>query len=369
MRVLIVCRMFDRVAGGVERMAIALMNALVERGHDVSLFTWDREGAQPYYPMAAGIRWHRLDMGDPSRTANTALRYLRMRRFRSLALAEPPDVVVAFQHGPFLFAALSLLGTGIPVVLAERNAPDQLDHTRAGRHRRAIFTTMRLARAITVQFESYAQRYPSYLHTRIVPIANPVYAAKSFASPDADKAQRTLLSVGRLSYQKNYAALVRAFASIAPSFPDWQLRIVGEGEERASLQALAESLEVAARVSWPGAVRDVAVEYRSADLFCMPSRWEGFPNALAEAMAHGLPAVAFRHCAGMAELVTPGHNGELADGNGDPRALAAALAPLMKDAAARGRMGLEARRLSEVYRPEKSFDDWETLLREVARAS
>ncbi|HXV14426.1 MAG TPA: glycosyltransferase [Candidatus Krumholzibacteria bacterium] len=369
MRVLFVCRMFDRVAGGVERMAIALMNDLAERGHDVSLFTWDRANAQPYYPMAAAIHWHRLDMGDPSRTANALSRGLRMRRFRSLALADPPEVVVAFQHGPFLFAALSLLRTGIPVVLAERNAPEQLDHTRAGRHRRAIFATMRLARAITVQFEGYVQRYPAYLRARIVPIANPVYGAKSFAVPDADKAQRVLLSVGRLSYQKNHAALVRAFALLSPSFPEWQLRIVGDGEERAALQALSESLGVAARVSWPGAVRDVAVEYRAADLFCMPSRWEGFPNALAEAMAHGLPVVGFRHCAGMAELVIPGHNGELADGNGDPGALAAALEPLMKDAARRGRMGLEARRIAEVYRPSKSFDDWENLLSQVARAS
>ncbi|MCI0452779.1 MAG: glycosyltransferase family 4 protein [Candidatus Latescibacteria bacterium] len=369
MRVLFVCRMFDRVAGGVERMAIALMNDLVERGHDVSLFTWDRANAQPYYPMASAIRWHRLDMGDPSRTANAASRYLRMRRFRSLARAERPDAVVGFQHGPFLFAALSLVRTGIPVVLSERNAPDQLDHTRAGRHRRAIFVTMRLARAITVQFEGYVQRYPAFLQARIVPIANPVYAAKAFAVPNADKAQRVLLSVGRLSYQKNYSALVRAFALLVPSFPDWQLRIVGDGEERAALQSLAESLGIAARVSWPGAVRDVPVEYRAADLFCMPSRWEGFPNAVAEAMAHGLPVVGFRHCAGMAELITPGHNGELADGNGDPPALAAALEPLMRDSAARGRMGIEARRIAEVYRPSKSFDDWENLLSEVARAS
>jgi glycosyltransferase involved in cell wall biosynthesis len=369
MRILFVCRMFDRVAGGVERMAIALMNDLAERGHDVSLFTWDRANAQPYYPMANTIRWHRLDMGDPSRTANAASRLLRMRRLRSLALAKPPAVVVAFQHGPFLFAALSLLGTKIPVLLSERNAPEQFDHTRAGRHRRAIFASMRLARAITVQFESYVARYPSYLRARIVPIANPVYAAQSFAAPDADKAQHTLLSVGRLSYQKNYAALLRAFALLAPSLPAWRLRIVGDGEERAALEALAESLGVAARVSWPGEVREVAAEYRAADLFCMPSRWEGFPNALAEAMAHGLPVVAFRHCAGMAELVTPCHNGELAEGNGDPQALAAALEPLMRDAARRGRMGREARRISDLYRPSKSFDDWENLLHEVARAS
>jgi len=114
------------------------------------------------------------------------------------------------------------------------------------------------------------------------------------------------------------------------------------------------------------ATPDVSAEYRAADLFCLPSRWEGFPNALAEAMAHGLPAVGFRHCAGVNELILPGHNGQLADGNDDADTLAAVLGPLMLDSAARARMGMEARRITERYRPEKSFDDWEQLLRRVA---
>jgi glycosyltransferase involved in cell wall biosynthesis len=225
-----------------------------------------------------------------------------------------------------------------------------------------------MAAAVTVQFESYIRRYPKNLRARIVAIHNPVYGADAFATPDADKSRRTLLSVGRLSYQKNFAALVRAFAGLAGDFPDWQLRIVGDGEERKALQDLAAGLGIGPRVSLPGAARDVSTEYRAADLFCLPSRWEGFPNALAEAMAHGLPVVGYRDCAGMSELITPGQDGQLADGNGDPTALSAALKPLMEDAALRGRMGVEARRIAELYRPEKSFDDWEQLLRRVAGA-
>ena len=66
-----------------------------------------------------------------------------------------------------------------------------------------------------------------------------------------------------------------------------------------------------------GAVTDVAAEYAAADLFCLPSRWEGFPNTVAEALAHGLPAVAYEGCAGTGDLVEPGENGLLAAGNGD----------------------------------------------------
>jgi GalNAc-alpha-(1->4)-GalNAc-alpha-(1->3)-diNAcBac-PP-undecaprenol alpha-1,4-N-acetyl-D-galactosaminyltransferase len=366
LRLLFVCRIFDRGVGGVERMAILLMNAMVERGHEVSLFTWDAAGAQGYYPMSAGIRWHRLDMGDPATPAGWPLRLARMRAFRRLASSPRPDVVIAYQHGPFLFAALSTLATGIPVVLAERSAPDRFDYLRAGRRRALIFETMRLARAITVQFERYIRRYPPYLRARMVAIPNPVHAVEAYAQPGAARGRRTLLSVGRLSYEKNFSALLRAFALLSDACPQWRLRIVGEGEERGALTALADELGIRDRVSMDGPARDVSAEYRAADLFCLPSRWEGFPNAIAEAMAHGLPAVAFEKCAGVDELIVPGRNGQLAHGNGDADTLAAALRPLMEDAGARERLGMKARKIVEAYRPEVVFDRWERLFRDLA---
>jgi glycosyltransferase involved in cell wall biosynthesis len=358
--------MFDRRVGGVERMAILLMNAMVERGHDVSLFTWDEANARAYYPMSEAIRWNRLDMGDPGTSAGVALRLRRMRRFRRFATSSGPDAVVAFQHGPFLFAASSMLGTRVPQVLAERNAPDRFDYLRVGRRRGMVFRTMRLATAVTVQFESYIRRYPSYLRNRIVAIPNPVYGVDAYAQPDADRKQRTLLSVGRLSYQKNLSTLLRAFARASADCPDWRLRIVGEGEERRALETLADELGIRQRVSMDGPAREVSAEYRAADLFCLPSRWEGFPNAIAEAMAHGLPVVAFRQCAGVDELIVPGHNGQLADGNGDPESLSATLQALMENSETRDRLGREARKIVDVYRPEAVFDRWEQLLRKVA---
>jgi len=361
--------MFDRMAGGVERMAILLMNAMVERGHSVSLFTWDRADAQAYYPMHPSIEWRRLNLGDGSRRAGWSLRAARMRHFRAWACARRPDVVVAFQDGPFMFAALSLLGTRTPIVLAERNPPHRFDQLRATHSRRATFPIMRLARAITVQFESYIASYPRYLRSRMVAIPNPVFGAAHYATPGAERSRYTLLSVGRLSYEKHYAVLLRAFALVSNEFPAWQLKIVGEGEERRELESIAAQLGIEARVSMPGAARDVESEYLAADLFCLTSRWEGFPNALAEAMAHGVPAVGFRACPGVNELVQPGRNGALADGNGDPHSLAVALRTLMGDAKARARMGLEARRIADAYRPERVFDDWERLFHKVASVS
>ena len=365
MRLLFVCRMFDQMAGGVERMAINIMNAMVDRGHDVTLFTWDLADAATFFPMNDSIRWYRLDMGHAGRKADPLLRLKRLCKYRGFARSSRPDVAIGFQHGAWLFAEVGLLGLGIPVVLAERNAPDRFDHIREGRRRGLVLQSMRLAESITVQCAKYVERYPPYLRDRMSVIPNPVYAADGFAEPAGDKEQRTLLSVGRLSYQKNYPVLVDAFARIAAGFPDWRLKIVGEGENRPVIESAIDDLGLRHRVSMDGATVDVASEYRAADLFCLPSRFEGFPNTLAEAMAHGLPAVAFAGCAGMDELIAPGRNGRLANGNGDPESLARTLSELMGDAAQRTRLGEAAREVARTYNPEKIYDMWDRLFQEV----
>jgi hypothetical protein len=113
MRIMFVCRMFDRVAGGVERMATNIMNAMAARGHEVSLFTWDLDDAEPFYPMDESITWHRLDMGHAGRVAGNRLRARRALEFRRLAQSTTPDVVIGFQHGAWLFAEAGLAGKDV----------------------------------------------------------------------------------------------------------------------------------------------------------------------------------------------------------------------------------------------------------------
>ena len=366
MRLMFVCRQFGDMAGGVEWTATNLMNELDRRGHAVSLFTWDPQGARTFFPLNESITWYRLNMGDPVQKAGFPLRVRRVRRFRGFVRGQKPEAVIGFQHGAFLFAAASLPGRRVPVVLAERNAPDRMDHISEGRFRHAVFQSMRLAAAITVQLESYVERYPAYLRPRIVAIPNPVYAPDGFASPGTEKSVYTLLSVGRLSYQKNYDSLIRAFAAVAGEFPRWKLRIVGEGERRRELESLVSRSGLGPRIEMGGATKDVSAEYRSADLFCLSSLWEGFPNTLAEAMAHGLPCVAYRGCAGANELIRDGDNGVLASGNGDVGTLSSQLRRLMNDGEKRVALGERAKTIARDYEPGGIYDRWEELFRKVA---
>jgi len=367
MKLLFVARAIDRMAGGVERMVISIMSAMAERGHDVCLFSWDKAGATSFYPIASNLAWRRLDMGDPLSRASLRQITARLPVVREFVRSLRPDVIVCFQGGPFRAMGLYTAGLGIPLVAAERAAPTVYDHANSRWRRFIEHQALRFAKRITVQFDRYRDLYPAHLRRRMVTIPNPVPEARLLAKPDlgAGGGRYRLLSVGRLSYQKNYRALIDAFAMLAPRFPDWDLRIVGEGEDRDALGARLSQLPGAAgRIALPGATADVDREYAAAHLFCLPSRWEGFPNALAEALAHGLPAVGFDGCTGVSDLIDAGRTGGLAAGNGDAAALAEALAPLMADAGQRVRLGRAAVVSVAGYRPQATFDLWEEMLRE-----
>lgn len=351
-------------------MSIALMNEMLARGHEVHLVTWDRPESQgAFFAMASGIVWHRIGVGDHLKKASLFIRLERMSRFRTLVRSIRPNIAIGFQHGAFLAARLYALGLGVPTICAERNSPSRMVHTSGGEKPWKVFQTMRLAEKITVQCPSYREMYPPFLRGKIAVIPNPVFPASQFANPqNIAEERKTLLSVGRLSYQKNYACLIEAFSRIADRLPDWDLLIAGEGEDRATLESLIRALNLSGRVSLPGAVSHDRIGglYARAQLFCLPSRWEGFPNALAESLAHGLPAVGFAGCDGVRDLISHGENGLLVQGNGDADSLAVSLLEAMKDDPARARMGAKARESVAQYVPEKIFDLWEEVFRDVS---
>ncbi|MBK9585572.1 MAG: glycosyltransferase [Alphaproteobacteria bacterium] len=366
LKILVCCRAIDNMAGGVERMSSALMNEMVKCGHSISLMTLDPENAQSFYPLDPCIVWHKVAVGDPLRKATLSEMIQRALKVRRIVGAVRPDIIIGFQDGPYLSTRVYTLGMGYPIILAERNAPTRYDHIQSGKYRKFIYQTFRFARCITIQCESYRAHYPAYLRARIVTIPNPVFPAAPENLGEVKK-RKILLSVGRLEYQKNYSVLIQAFALLAPKHPDWILRIVGEGVERKDLENLIAELDLSGRVELPGTTDKVSSEYAQARLLALPSRWEGFPNVIAEAMAHGVPCVGFAGCAGVSDLIQHGLNGRLAAGNGDPETLADELSFLMSDPEQLVQMGRSAIESVQAYRPEHIYDLWEQLFKEAAR--
>ena len=374
MKIVIAATSLHQLAGGAERQAIMLANELAKRGHDVHLLSRDSPTAIPFYKLDEAVNWHRQDYGDPFQKATWLTRIRRALGTRRLMKRIRPDLVVCFQFGVFIALKSYCLGqqsSGIigPIVAAERISPQAYDFLASPTNKQLKLRLLSLADHITVQCASYVSQYPRSVAQKITVVPNPVPPARDRYLANAageNNTPRRLLCVGRLCFQKNQAVLVDAFALLAGELPDWQLEIVGDGADEETLRTLVSHHGLEKRVSFHGVQHDIPFFLQRSHLFCLPSRWEGFPNALSEALAHGLPAVGFKDCMGINDLIQNGINGVLADGADDAQSLSLALGTLMKDDGARRTMGLAAAGSVAIFQPKAIYDHWERTLVDVA---
>lgn len=350
-------------SGGAERMICQLASALAERDFRVHLASWDPLGATAFYPLHPAVQWIKLGfhpgISDKLRRARVLARVLRDNRVRVLL-----GFVMSGDRTVYIAAKFA----GVRLVAAERNAPAMYRLRYNSVQRLLGFSFLHMADRITVQMPEFIAGYPDSLHARIEVIPNPVPVASNKARPAlANEAGRyILLAVSRLDgVQKRVDRLIAAFSRVAAQYPAWDLRIIGDGAEREALHRLASECGVMGRVCIEPAVVDIFDAYVQAHLFAIPSLWEGFPNALAEAMSHGLPAVGFEDAAGVAELIRHSGGGWLAKGLEDEKALAAALDHAMADGEQRAHRGKLAAQSMAAFAPEAQFDRWAALLKSL----
>ncbi|MDP3963091.1 MAG: glycosyltransferase family 4 protein [bacterium] len=174
----------------------------------------------------------------------------------------------------------------------------------------------------------------------------------------------TILAMGRLVPQKNVPLLLEAFSDIASRYSDARLRIVGKGAERRDLEVLARRLNIVHRVEFTEWTEDPAAEYRACDLYVLPSNYEGWPRAIAEAMASRLPII-MTDMGSAGEFLINEMNG-LVVPVGDRAALARALSRMIKDDPLRERLGRAAFETASAYSKESHIqqfvESWKACL-------
>lgn len=156
--------------------------------------------------------------------------------------------------------------------------------------------------------------------------------------PVSNYTSRRILCVGRLTHQKGFDMMVNIWAGIHMRYPEWQLAIVGNGEDESELKSQAAAAGVGNSLEFFEATRDVAAFYSSASIYAMSSRYEGLPLVLIEAQSAGLPLIAFDCETGPKEVITDGYNGYLIPAF-DEEVFKEKLQSLMKDASLRQEMG------------------------------
>jgi glycosyltransferase involved in cell wall biosynthesis len=228
---------------------------------------------------------------------------------------------------------------------------------------KAIYPRFDLVSALT---ERDARAYRRHLgrRTRLVCVPNGV--------PDVDAHRagldaKVVVAAGRLTPQKSFSRLLRAWARVVPEHPDWELRIFGDGHRRSRLERVIAELGIGETAHLMGFTPHLHEELARSSLYVMSSRLEGFPMVLLEAMAVGLPVVSFDCPTGPRDIIREGVDGHLVR-NGDIDGLAAAMSGLMDDPARRKAYGAAAVEGAKRYGLPAIAERWDELLAEAVAA-
>lgn len=357
MNLVFVIKCLNNASGGAERVLCAICSELVLRGHFVTIITFDPPCSKPFYRLHQNIKLHHMNIGNSSGSANLLDSISRIYTLRRVIVSLKPDVVVGFMHSSFVLLSLALLGLKIPLIGSEHN-PYKNYHNTPIQYLLVLISSFFLKR-ITVVSKSEKSFYPQVLRSRMIVINNPLEPAQSYSNPGSFKSQYTILSVGRLEPIKDYSTLISAFAQLSSSFPDWRLKIFGTGSMHSELTKLISTFNLSAKCFLSGTTQNLAFEYSSADLFVSSARHESYGLAVAEALTHGLPVVAFSDSPALVDLIFHQKNGLLVDPSFSRiTSLSRGLEYLMSNPDLRSQLGQAARSSVQLCSISSVVDSW-----------
>jgi glycosyltransferase involved in cell wall biosynthesis len=353
--------------GGAERVCTTLANHWATKGHDVSVMTLSGTSEPPFYDLYPLVQRLALNLLKEAPNAwngacNAVRRILRMR---DVIGQVRPDVVLSFGNRMNVLTALACWGTSIPAIVSERCNPE-LAPMGNWIWKSARWRAYRRAARIVVQTQR-ARRFfttDSRLATRTIVIPNPICDHATRPQGRAFEKQKTIISIGRLTAQKRHSLLIDAFARLAHRYPDWNLQIWGAGELHSQLEFHIRQLDLEGRIRLCGLSPAIADELQRASIFALTSDFEGFPNALAEAMHCGLPVISCDCPHGPAELIRHGQTGLLVE-CGNAASFSDGLRSLMDDALLRTRLGENARQALQPYSLDAVSKMWEEVFTDI----
>ncbi|MBN72324.1 MAG: group 1 glycosyl transferase [Gimesia sp.] len=354
--------------GGAEGVAAMMANHWAAEGDQVTLLTLDSAETDTFQ-LAPEV--HRIALGLMRDSGNLLQAVVnnrqRVQKLRAEIARSSPDVVISLTDRMNVLTLLAAGKAAYPVIVSERSDPRYHLMGRVWSYLRK--KTYPRAAAVVVQTQGVADFCrPWFPSTRIEVIPNAVPAPRSAGIPKvteeivkARPASHVVLGMGRLSHEKGFDMLIDAFSNLADDFPDWKLRILGEGPLRETLQATIDQRGLQEQIELPGWVADPELALDQGDLFVLPSRYEGFPNALLQAMSRGLPCISTDCESGPADIQQEGfmlmrvpveHVGILAE----------TMELLMRDEKLRKETAIQNLQVNEKYSITRYFASWDQLI-------
>lgn len=372
-------------SGGMAKVTCDFANEMQRRGHRVSLVYSDVKQGNFYYPLHEGIpaidirhfkgqsisypwylkikrEFYRTFDAQKARTVNNdfAEKYL-LKNLKATLQDCQPDIIVSFQPAASKML-LCDLKTTIPVITMSHGDPEDYFHT----YPKEEIPALEKSTVCQVLLPSFAAHLKNHLpNVKTVVIGNAIPQYDVQANLAAEKDTYKIIFVGRLSKNhKRPHLLIEAFAGLADAFPNWNVELWGAEDGKAyykEMQLLIHKNHLENRVFLKGATNDVPNVLQQGDIFAFPSAYEGFGMALGEAMSMGLPAIGYKNCSAVNELIEDGKNGYLCEDGVDD--LASKMALLMKQRDMRVQFGMAAREFMKKYATETVWNQWEDILK------
>jgi glycosyltransferase involved in cell wall biosynthesis len=351
-------------AGGVARVLSIKANYLVEKlGYEVHLLT-QNEGFSPlFYPFNSSIGFHDIQL------KGTIFQFITsfVSGLRSTVQAIQPDIIVVCDNGLKAYAIPFILKNKIPLVL-------EMHSSRFIEEKEKNSFSRFLSRFVFVFKANGIKKYDRFVvktsesisewnikNTIVIP--NPLWFATEKSS-DLDR--KRVIAVGRHTYEKGFDRMLEIWKKVVAKHPDWLLEIYGKSNKNSDLKILAENLDIAKNVIFHEPVHAIKEKYLQASFYLMTSRFESFGMVLIEAMASGLPCVAYDCPCGPRAIIAQNKDGFLIE-NGNESDYVKAIATLIENATLRREMGKKAKLSSEKYNIDAIMQTWNQLFVGIKR--
>tara|TARA_Y100000591_G_C21854278_1_gene713971 strand:- start:10671 stop:11783 length:1113 start_codon:yes stop_codon:yes gene_type:complete len=354
--------------GGAQRVVSILSNHWSKNGYTVTLISTFSGEKINHYKLNKNITLKYLS-NNPFFPKNKVWNLVwKLIHLRKLIKIQNPDVIISFLTRVNIASVLAALGTKYNLILCERSWPPftSLNNSFFWMYKILFKSVDRFIVQTDKSKTWLSQNFPG---SNVEVIPNPIVyplplSIKRSVRPNSVilKNKKVILASGRMHKLKQFDVLIRAFSQIKDKYPDWDLIILGDGEERDGLNRMLFDLEMSDRVYFPGRVGNMSEWYERTDLFVLSSKVEGFPNVLLEAMAHGLPCVSFDCDTGPRDMIQDGVNGILVNPKEKELGLTNAINKMISNEEFRSNIANNSIFLRNKYSVSNIMKKWDNVL-------
>lgn len=377
--------------GGTEKVLCNMANEFVNREHNITIICCEKKQGKPFFELSdkvnlvnlndtgkeiKGCVWLRVKrellkaVGKLDRTEKDKI-FIESRydndyiknRFNKIISDIKPDIIIAYDYLSVLFLK-HIMKNSLSTIAMIHNDVDTYFNNNASKLQLNAYNMVDCIQILNKHKVELVKEY--CCNAQVVYIPNAVPQIKNVRNSNNEK----IITVGSLTKSiKRPDIILKAFNTIKNTFPNWTVEIVGgthdlkQEEYKAELEKYIKNNNLDDMVFLSGRTLNITEKLLSAEIFAFPSKSEAFGLALAEAMSSGLPAIGYKSCPSVNELIIDGYNGFLCDDGID--AFAEKMKILMQNKELRKQMGQNAKESIKQFAPEKIWNQWEDLMKEV----